>query len=432
MSAAESIPKQRIIWPLLALNFFMADMQAGIGPFLGVFLLARHWHAGLIGTVMTLGGIAGMVMTAPMGALVDGSRHKRLLVIIPGIATLLASSLILVSQNFWVIAASQIASAVAGAAIGPAVIGITLGIVRQSGFMRQNGRNQAFNHAGNMVGAALSGYLGWVFGFPAVLALAALFGLLSIISVLLIPARAIDDRAARGLKGAAGSGEKAGGLRVLAQSRPLLLLAAALGMFHLGNGAMLPLYGMAVVASQGGSGPLFVAETIVIAQGVMILAAIAAAKGAERTSYWAVLLVSFAALPIRGLIASHAITHLGVYPVQMLDGVGAGLQSVAVPGLVARVLNGTGRVNLGQGAVMTVQGVGAALSPAIGGWIAQEFGYAETFRILGCFALGSIALWLIFGRIVREGERLQAEGNPDPPTAAPPAGRAAPDPRAGR
>jgi hypothetical protein len=28
-------------WPLLALNFFMADMQAGVGPFLGVYLLAH-------------------------------------------------------------------------------------------------------------------------------------------------------------------------------------------------------------------------------------------------------------------------------------------------------------------------------------------------------------------------------------------------------
>jgi hypothetical protein len=27
-------------------------------------------------------------------------------------------------------------------------------------------------------------------------------------------------------------------------------------------------------------------------------------------------------------------------PVQVLDGIGAGLQSVAVPGLVARILNG--------------------------------------------------------------------------------------------
>ena len=39
----------------------MADMQAGIGPFLGVFLLAHGWQSGLIGTVMTIGGVAGMV-----------------------------------------------------------------------------------------------------------------------------------------------------------------------------------------------------------------------------------------------------------------------------------------------------------------------------------------------------------------------------------
>jgi hypothetical protein len=30
-------------------------------------------------------------------------------------------------------------------------------------------------------------------------------------------------------------------------------------------------------------------------------------------------------------------------PVQALDGIGAGLQSIAVPGLVARILNGTGK-----------------------------------------------------------------------------------------
>ena len=59
------------IWPLLALNFFMADMQAGIGPFLGVFLQAHGWQAGLIGTVMTIGGVAAMIMTTPAGALVD-------------------------------------------------------------------------------------------------------------------------------------------------------------------------------------------------------------------------------------------------------------------------------------------------------------------------------------------------------------------------
>jgi hypothetical protein len=45
---------------LEALNFFMADMQAGIGPFLGVFLQAHGWRTGPIGTVMRLGGVAAM------------------------------------------------------------------------------------------------------------------------------------------------------------------------------------------------------------------------------------------------------------------------------------------------------------------------------------------------------------------------------------
>lgn len=414
-------PKQRGLRPLEALNFFTADMQAGIGPFLGVFLLAHGWQSGLIGSVMTIGGVAGMLMTAPAGALVDATSRKRLYVILPGICTVLASALILASQNFWLVAASQVATAVAGAAIGPAVAGITLGMVRQAGFNRQNGRNQALNHAGNMVGAALSGFLGWQFGFTAVFWLAAVFGVLSIASVLMIPAGAIDDKAARGLKKGGTDDDQASGFRVLLECKPLLILAAALACFHLGNGAMLPLYGLAVVAAKQGDPASFVAITIVVAQAVMVVVSLVAMRVAEREGYWLVLLVSFAALPVRGLIASYVISRWGVYPVQMLDGVGAGLQSVAVPGLVARILDGTGRVNVGQGAVMTVQGLGAALSPAIGGWIAQSIGYGPTFLILGCFALGSIALWIGFSSILKPACAGTAEngGKPLTPAGAP-------------
>ena len=401
MTQASNKPAPRGIRPLLSLNFFMADMQAGIGPFLGVFLLAHGWQSGLIGTVMTVGGVAGMLMTTPAGALVDATRHKKFCVIIPGICTVIASGIILLSQNFWLVTVSQVATAVAGAAIGPAVSGITLGIVRQAGFNRQNGHNQALNHAGNMVGAGLSGLLGWQFGFIAVFWLAALFGVLSIASVLMIPSAAIDDDEARGLDTTSGERGKVGGITVLLEWKPLLILAAALACFHLGNGAMLPLFGLAVVANKQGDPAGFVALTIVVAQGTMILASLIAMRLAEKEGYWLVLLVSFIALPIRGVVAAHLMNKWGVYPVQILDGIGAGLQSAAVPGLVARILNGTGRVNVGQGAVMTVQGLGASLSPAIGGWIAQEIGYGAMFLILGSFALGSIALWLGFVSLLR-------------------------------
>jgi MFS family permease len=391
----------RGIRPLEALNFFMADMQAGMGPFVGVFLLAHGWQSGLIGTILTIGGVAGTLMTTPVGALVDATRRKRAYVIVPGIFTVLASAIILLSQDFWVVASSQIATAIAGAAIVPAVTGITLGMVRQAGFNRQNGRNQAFNHAGNMVGAGLSGYLGWQFGFVAVFILAAVFGAISIACVMMIPKDAIDDNAARGLHEGGEDAGKVSGFKVLFECKPLLVLAAALACFHLGNAAMLPLYGLAVVAKHQAEPASFVAITIVIAQGTMILTSLFAMRLAEKEGYWLVMLISFTSLPIRGAIAAGLITNWGVFPVQVLDGVGAGLQSVAVPGLVARILNGTGRINVGQGAVMTVQGVGAALSPAIGGWIAQGVGYPAAFLILGGFALASLVLWLGFGGLLK-------------------------------
>lgn len=291
MTKAPNKPASKGLWPLLSLNFFMADMQAGIGPFLGVFLLAHGWQSGLIGTVMTVGGVAGMLMTTPAGALVDATRRKKLYVIIPGICTVIASGLILLSQSFWLVTISQVATAVAGAAIGPAVSGITLGIVRQAGFNRQNGHNQALNHAGNMVGAGLSGLLGWQFGFTAVFWLAAVFGVLSIASVLMIPGEAIDDDEARGLDTSSGQNGKVGGITVLFESKPLLILAAALACFHLGNGAMLPLYGLAVVTNKQGDPAGFVAITIVVAQSTMILASLIAMRLAEKEGYWLVLLV---------------------------------------------------------------------------------------------------------------------------------------------
>jgi MFS family permease len=389
------------IRPLEALNFFMADLQAGIGPFLGVFLLAHGWKSGPIGTVMTIGGVAGMIMTAPAGALIDTTSRKRMYVVISAIFTAIASAIILFSQNLWLVSISQVATAIAGSVIGPAVIGITLGIVRQKGFNRQNGHNQAYNHAGNVVGAALSGWLGFRFGMSAIFLLAALFGVLSVVSVLLIPARAIDDQAARGLEKDDGSG-KASGLKVLIECKPLLILAAALAFFHLGNGAMLPLYGLAAAGNHQGNPSVFVAMTIVIAQLVMVVASLVAMRMADKRGYWLVMLISFLALPIRGLIAAHWINHTGLYPVQILDGIGAGLQSVAVPGLVARILNGTGRINIGQGAVMTVQGLGASLSPAIGGWLAQSIGYPVTFLLLGALALVSIVLWCLYSPMLKK------------------------------
>jgi predicted MFS family arabinose efflux permease len=379
----------------------MADMQAGIGPFLGVFLLAHGWKAGPIGTVMSVGAVAGMLAVGPCGAMVDATRRKRSWIAMAGLMSLASSGIVLIAQGFWVIGASQMLACVAGAALGPGMVGLTLGVARQAGFNAQNGRNQAFNHAGNMAGAALSGLLGWRFGFPAVFWLAALFSALSIACVYAIPRRIIDDDEARGLADAPGVSHRPRGWASLFESKPLIVAGAALMLFYLGDAAMLPLYGMAVVAAHRGDPAGFVAETIVVAQGVMVVTSLVAMQLAERRGYWLVLLIAFALLPLRGLIAHFLIVAWGVWPVEGLDGITSGLISVAGPGLIARMMDGTGRVNAAQGAIMAAQGFGGAVSPALGGWIAEAFGYPAALLTLGGFALISLALWIGFGRTLR-------------------------------
>lgn len=384
---------------LQAVNFFMADMEAGMGPFLGVLLASRGWTTGAIGAVITLGAIVGMVTVAPAGALVDATTRKRACVITVGLGAIAASAVILTSGHFWVVAAAQTVMCISGATIAPAVIGITLGLVGQAGFTAQNGRNQAYNHAGNMVGAATSGLLGWIFGYAGVFWLAAGFAAVTVVAVLSIRADRIDHHIARGETRAA-SQAPVKRIRVLAESRPLLALAAALVLFHLGNAAMLPLYGLAVVATHANPFTT-VASTVVVAQGVMIGTSVAAMRIAQRRGYWLAILIAFTALPVRGLVAAGIITTWGVIPVQILDGIGAGMLSVAVPGMVARLLDGTGHINVGQGAIMAAQGLGGALSPVLGGVVAQHLGFPTAFAMLGGLSLGSLIIWFGFAPMLR-------------------------------
>lgn len=378
---------------LNALNFFMADVHGGLGPFLGVFLQAHRWSPAEIGVVMTVGGIAGMVVTTPAGALVDRTRAKRAIVVATAVLITVASIAILFWPVFTVVSGAQVVSGIAGAAIGPAIAAVTLGLVRQSGFAHQLGRNEAFNHSGNVAAAALAGVSGYFFGLGAIFVILAVMAIFSIAATLAINPREIDHRAARGA--AENKDDGVAKFAVLLRSKELMILGATLTLFHLGNAAMLPLLGQAAVVNDGSNPSASTAATIIIAQATMVPMALLAARLAETKGYWFVFLLALIALPIRGVTASLVSGPWSFAPVQILDGVGAGILGVAVPGLVARILAGTGHVNAGLGAVMTLQGVGAAFSTTVGGLVAQRFGYAAAFLVLGAIAALALSLWLV-------------------------------------
>lgn len=379
---------------LAVMNFFMADVRDGLGAFLGVYLLAQAWQPDDIGYVMTIGGLATMLAGIPAGALMDRTHSKRLWLAVCAILMVVGCLVLLLWSSFAAIALSQAATGVVRAMIGPAIASISLGLVGAKYLPRQLGQNEAWSHAGSLVSVTVAGVLGYFWGLSAVFILLAVMAVLALLCIRRIRPQEIDYNAARGLESHAAVSDSGRAVwKVLLQSRPLLMLASIMMLFHLANAAMLPLLGQTMVSQGLVNASLFTALTVMVAQLVMIPMALLAGRYAEQFSYERLVTLALLALPVRGVIASTWNSPWAVVPVQLLDGVGAGLLGVALPGLVAKMLQGSGHFNVGLGFVLTIQGLGAAMSPAIAGWVAQRYGYAMSFTLLTGFAMVALLLW---------------------------------------
>jgi MFS family permease len=118
----------------------------------------------------------------------------------------------------------------------------------------------------------------------------------------------------------------------------------------------------------------------------------------NRAEVWGrrpLLLIGFAALPIRGLLFASVTNPELLVVVQLLDGITAAVFSVMVPLVVADLTRNTGHFNLGQGIVGTFVGIGASLSATLAGFITDRFGSPYAFAGLGVIAcVGLVVLWL--------------------------------------
>src|SRR2546428_4241039 len=73
-------PSRRSLEALDWLNFFLADVRTGVGPFLAIYLATQGWNEQAVGVALTVGGLAGVLSQAPARALVDAGRPKRALI----------------------------------------------------------------------------------------------------------------------------------------------------------------------------------------------------------------------------------------------------------------------------------------------------------------------------------------------------------------
>jgi len=376
------------------LNFLLADVRGGLGPYVGVFLIATGvWDEARIGLVLTASGLIGISLHAPIGILIDATHHKRAL-LIGGVAALAAGAVAIArAPVIPVVLAADIVMAVLGAVFAPTVAAITVGLVGREFLAARLARNAACDRAGNIAAAATAGIAGWLFTIEAVFYLVPVFALLTSLAVLSIPAGAIDHDRARGLDtDSPVSQAHAESWRAMLRHGPLLVLAGGMALFHFANAPILLLLGMELEERHPGSVTLLMSMGIVVAQLVSIPTALLVGVLADRWGRKPLLLLGFAALPLRALLYAATDHPAWLVPGQMLDGVSLGTLDALIALILADIMRGTGRYNAARGLVGTVQGIGGSSSNLVAGLLVVGAGYAPTFLVLAASGLAAVLL----------------------------------------
>jgi predicted MFS family arabinose efflux permease len=389
-------PSRRSLRGLDWFIFFVADVQTGFGPFVSVYLTAQKWTQVDIGLVLSAAGFVSLIGQMPGGALVDAAKSERF-VAGCAIAAVCVSALTYAALPiFPIVLAGSVMHALASCVLGPAMAAISLGLVGPAAIGQRLGRNARFASVGNGLAAAAMGACGYLISARAVFIVTVLLLIPALLALREISNSEIDAERAHGAKPRRPLMKPPIRPGELMQNKPLLIFAGCLLLFHLANSAMLPLVGSMVTMHSSQWATVIIAACIVVPQ--LIVAALSPWVGTQ-AQVWGrrpLLLVGFAALPIRGFLFAAVTTPSLLLAVQILDGITAAVFAVMVPLVVADLTRGTGRFNLGQGILGTATGIGASLSATLGGYVTDHFGSAPAFAALATIgAAGFTVVWLM-------------------------------------
>lgn len=387
-------PARRTLRGLDWLNFFLADVQTGVGPFLAIYLAKQGWNEELVGTALSVGGIAGIIAQTPAGALVDAARSKRALVAAGILALGFGAFVIAIFPRLYPVLMAQVLIGASSSIFIPAICAISLGVVGHRLFDRRQGRNQTFNSAGNVVAALSMGLLGYFLSDRSVLFFVMALAVPTLWALQLVRADDIDYEVARGANQGAHR-RKAAGLGALVKDRALIIFLVCAVLFHFANAAMLPLLGEMLAKGRGRSSMMFMSACVVTTQLVVTMLASWAGVKAGEWGRKPLLLIGFAVLPLRGILYTLTGSAPLLIGIQVLDGIGAGIFGVVSVLVIADLTHGSGRFNLALGAITTAVGIGASLSQGIAGGLVHHFGYRAGFLFLAAVALAAfVILWL--------------------------------------
>jgi MFS family permease len=373
-------------------SFFLADIQAGFGPFVAIYLTAHSWTQLDIGLVLTASGLVALAGQLPAGALVDAVRSARLVAGVALLAICASALTMAVWPMFPIVLSARAIHAAASCVLGPAIAVISLSLVGHTGLGERIGRNARFASIGAGVSAAAMGACGYwlsdrsILFLTAILVVPALFALARVRTRSVQPiepttehSEDIPDVPARHLFG----------------NRQLLIFAACIALFQLANAAMLPLMGGILTIHANSWAAIIVAACVVVPQLVVVGMAPWVGRRAQSFGRRPLMLLCFGALIVRALLFAFVIDPFVVVAIQVLDGVSAAIIGVMFPLVVADITRDTGRYSLGLGIVGSAVGVGAASSTILAGYLFDHFGRGPTFFTLAAVAAVGAMLVLV-------------------------------------
>ena len=381
---------------LNVLNFFIAAVQTGFGPFVAVWLTQNGWSQTDVGVALSVGSGVALLGQLPGGWLVDAVHLKRYVMTAALAATAAAALLLAFLPMRWPVALAETLNALSACVITPAIAAITLRLCGHTAYSERLGMNARYASLGAASAAGLLGLCAWYlsqraeFITTAILVLPALIALHSI--------RRSDQAEAEDHPALLHPRE-----RRLRRIRPTCLLrepalqvfAVAAVLFHLANAAMLPL-ALNVLARRNPATGLVISAAIIVPQIVVAALSPWAGKMAQVLGRRPVLVAGFAALPLRGLLFAGLVwmgpTGLPLVAIQVLDGISATVFGLSLPLIAADATKNSGFLNLAIGALGLAANLGATASTTAAGIVTDRLGAPAAF--IGLAAIGTMA-WLV-------------------------------------
>jgi MFS family permease len=385
--------------------FFLADIQTGWGPFVAVYLTTKSWTQLEIGMVLTVGTLTAMVLQIPVGALVDLVPAKRLLAAVAVVAISSSALLLALWPIFTVVVAAMVLHAIASCLAGPVLAAISLGIVGHAQLASRLGRNTRFLSLGNAIAAGAMGGVAYYHSDQAIFFLTAALGVPALVALGMVRSCDIDPELARGGMHKREDGPRSEGFAGLAGNQPLLIFASAVVLFQLSNAAMLPIMAGSLTTRTPQWATVILAICILAPQFVVAAIGPGVGRAAQNRGRRPLLILCFIPLCLRSAIFAASNDPAVIIAAQLLDGLSAATLGVLVPLVIADTTRGTGHFNLAQGAVGVAVGIGASLSTAVAGYVADMFGFALVFVFLGLVGASGLMLVLMLMPETRESSR---------------------------